>query len=89
MSLSGFLCDKPVSAARAHTKMHLPANGQLEQEHPTRLGFEVFKLARTREGFSSLRMRRSRIRRIDLYSAHMKRADLRRALRAVSKILKY
>ena len=28
MSLSGFLCDKPVSAARAHTKMHLPANGQ-------------------------------------------------------------
>ena len=53
------------------------------------MGFEVFKLARTREGFSSLRMRRSRIRRIDLYSAHMKRADLRRALRAVSKILKY
>ena len=84
MGLSGFLCDKPVSAARAHTKMHLPANGQLEQEHPTRLGFEVFKLARTREGFSSLRMRR-----IDLYRAHMKRADLRRALRAVSKILKY
>ena len=67
MGLSGFLCDKPVSAARAHTKMHLPANGQLEQEHPTRLGFEVFKLARTREGFSSLRMRR-----IDLYSARMK-----------------